>query len=479
MSAVVHPFAPGQPEPQERPRPPHDLRLEQQLLGAVLANNESYHRVSGYLLPDHFFEPVHGRIYAAAARLIGGGRRADGVTLNAMFERDDDLKGMGGGTYLSMMAAAVVSPRDIEDYGRGVFELWQRRELVHHAEELRNKALDQQAENAAELLEAAAANLERIGDGGPEAGELVDLRAAGFAALQEAQDIASGKIEAGRKVELSDVDQKLGGLKRTDLLVLAGRTSMGKTALAVRFAERVATRSEAQGMVVPFFSMEMRPGSLANRVYAQRTGIPYQDIDDGRLDPTQFAQLARTVMPTNLLIDKTPAITFEALRARALRIARRGPIALLVVDHIGLMRPPKHLLRENRSTQIGHITAGLKALAAEIDAPVLALAQLNREPDKRNGADKRPRLSDLYESGRLEQDADVVLFAYREEYYLDQAKPREPEELASWQIKRDKAANVFELIIAKKRHGGTGIVPLYFNAALNKFGDLDRRETVF
>ncbi len=456
-------------------QPPHNIPVEQALLGAILVNNEAFHRVSGFLLADHFFEPVHGRIYEAMSRLIERQQLASPITLAHFFERDEGLKDVGGAQYLARLAASMVSVLDTEDYGRTTFDLYQRRALISAADGLRAAARDPKSEQPAiEILQEARAELDRIDEGGPDEGDAIPLDQSATRAVQLADDIAGGRVDPGQKVELADVDRKLGGLKRARLYVLAGRTSMGKSAVAVRFAERIAMRAAEFGAAVLYFSLEMSADELANRVLAARTGIPYQDLDDGRVDAEQIAQLTRAQasVPQNLLVDETESITLEAIRARAMRRRRKQPIALLVVDHIGLMAPPRHMQRMEHRHQIGHFTKGLKALAKEIDAPVLALSQLNREADKRD--DKRPRLTDLRESGTIEQDADVVLFVFREEYYLDQAKPRDPVELLTWQTKREACNHVLELIVAKKRGGGTGIVPLYYDAALNRFGDLER-----
>ena len=476
MSNVVHVFDPAARDPEQDARElPFNIRAEQALLGLVLLNNEAFHRVAGFLQGAHFFEGVHGEIFDACRRAIEAGGKADPVVLARQFGGHPSLKDQGGASYLSGLASSFLGGLAVEEYARAIFDLWQKRELIRLAEDVRARAYDAATEEtAAELMQAIGAEVERIADGGPDAGASVDLSGAANATVQKAQDIANGKVAPGLKTELVDLDNRLGGMKRQALIVLAARPSMGKTALAARIASRAAQQHPDKA--VAYFSLEEGADGLAARLLAARTGIPYESILSGRVDGHQLEQLSRAqaAMPNNLVIDETGGITLEAIRARALRLHRRAPVALLVVDHIGLMRAPRHLERQDRRLHIEHFTAGLKALAKEIGAPVLALSQLNRQVEQRDPP--IPRLADLRESGSIEQDADVVMFVFREEYYLDRSKPKDGDKAILHDAKLAKARNTVDVIIDKNRHGSVGTVHLFCEIGLNRFGNLERRE---
>lgn len=473
MTAEIHVFDPARPVNLPAPLPAN-IPVEQQLLGAILANSEVLHRVGAYLLPDHFHEPVHGRIYAACRRLLDAGQPVSVVTLGRQFDADPDLKDVGGAQYLPKLLAGLVSVQDAEFHARTVFDLYQRRALIAFADGLRATAIDPAGEAPAiEIVRDAGAELDRIADGGPDEGEALSLEVAALATVQAAQDIAHGQVAPGLMTELTELDGKLGGLKPGALIVLGARPSMGKTALAARIAGRAAQQNP--DAKVGYFSLEENETGISARLLSARAGVPYESILNGRVDDSDIARLAsaQAALPRNLMIDPSGGLSLEQVRARALKLHRRGPLCLIVVDHIGLMRAPRHLEGKDRRHHIDHFTAGLKALAKEIGAPVLALSQLSRKVEEREN--KRPQLSDLRESGGIEQDADVVMFVFREEYYIERNKPRDPTELAGWQSKLDQARNKVEIIIDKARHGSVGVVPLFCQIAMNRFGNLERR----
>ena len=451
-------------------QPPHNIPVEQALLGAVLVNNEALHRVSGFLLAEHFFEPAHGRIYEAMTRLIERGQLASPITLAHFFERDEGLKDVGGAQYLARLAASMVSVLDTEDYGRTTFDLYLRRAAIAAFQSAIAQAYDPRSEEpAAEIIGHAIAELDRIADGGPDRDPVVTIGDAWLEARQHAEAVYKGEVSPGLMTGFRDLDTLLNGLQDGDSSVIAGRPSMGKTALAWAAAERVAARGDR----VVFFSLEMSTRQLAYRSAAAQLNVPASVIarPSGHSILAAAARIDMQNMPIDIV--KSSGITFHALRGRALQLTRRNPARLVVVDHIGLMRPSAETLRAGRVQQIAEITQGLKNLAGELGCPVLALSQLSREVERRD--DKRPMLSDLRDSGTIEQDADQVMFVYRDEYYLDRTVPSE-DELAQHEKALAEARNVMEVLVAKNRNGPTGVAKLYCNIAANKIGDLARQD---
>jgi len=435
---------------------------------------------------------VHGRIFAAVQHLISRGQIADPLTLKAFFEADDALEGVGGARYLSRLAASAVSLVHAGDYGRVIRDLSIRRGLIRIGEEVAGTAYDARVEEpASEQIETAEARLYELAEkGGNESGFSPLSKALTDAVLlAEAAYQRDGRL-SGVGTALIDLDQLLGGLHASDLLVLAGRPGMGKTALATSVAFNAACNHRREvdeqggehtvdGAVVGFFSLEMSAEQLATRILAMRAGLRADHVRRGKMSNDEFARLvdaSRDLAAVPLFIDDTPGLTIPALRTRARRLKRSHGLSLIVVDYLQLMRASRRY--DSRVLEISEITQGLKAIAKELDLPVLALSQLNRGVEGRE--DQRPMLSDLRDSGTIEQDSDVVMFVYREEYYLERAEPvQRADESADkfdtryrqWQERFEAAAGLADVLIAKQRHGPIGNVRLRFDAATTSFGN--------
>jgi replicative DNA helicase len=482
----VTPLREADPKQRGFRAPPHNFEAEMALLGALLSNNRAYDRVSEFLRAEHFADARHGRIYAAVARLIEHGQIADPVTLKNFFEQDGALDDIGGAQYLARLAASVVTIINTEDYGRTIYDRFLRRELINLGEDVVNEAYKVELDkNALSQIEIAEEHLYKLATEGKVEGgfKSFDL------ALREALHVAEAAYKreghiAGVATGLTDLDKLLGGLHPSDLVILAGRPSMGKTALATNIAF-TAARAEARPRagdknpdkrnIVAFFSLEMSAEELATRLLAQEARVSGHKIRRGEIsqkDFSAFAHATQLLSRVPLFIDDTPALSVSVLRTRARRLKRQqGSLALIVVDYLQLLRPSHDSRPENRVQEISDITRMLKALAKELGVPVLALSQLSRQVEQRE--DKRPQLSDLRESGSIEQDADVVMFVYREEYYLERLQP-EPATAkhAEWQEKMDKVHNVAEVIVGKQRHGPVGLARLHFDAAHTRFDNL-------
>lgn len=486
------------PDPSAAPERvlPHNFEAEQALLGAILANNRTLERVTEFLRPEHFAAPVHGRIYDACLSLAARNQIANPVTLKTYLGGDTGLAEMGGDAYLARLAAAAVTVINAEDYGRLIFDLHLRRELIAVGEDMVNEAFDPDIDNPAvgqiEMAEKRLFDLATAGqaEGGFKAFKISLLNAI---ELAEAAHKREGKL-SGVTTGLRDMDKKLGGLHRSDLIILAGRPSMGKTALATNMAFNAAKayRTEisptgekkvTDGAVVAFFSLEMSADQLAGRILAERCEINSHAIRQGELNPAEFEKLvvvAQELHELPLYIDDTPALSVSAVRTRCRRLARTHGLGMIVIDYLQLLQGTTGKRSENRVQEISDITRSLKALAKELQVPVLALSQLSRAVEQRE--DKRPQLADLRESGSIEQDADVVMFVYREQYYLERAEPgRRPEEAEDkfnqryedWHKRLAEVTNTAEAIIAKQRHGPVGAVRLFFDGQYTRFGDLD------
>jgi replicative DNA helicase len=478
---------------------PHNIEAEQALLGAVLINNEAFHRVGEYLRPEHFYEPVHGRIFAAMARLIEGGRLADHVTLKVAFEDDEALRELDGAQYLARLARAAESIVNADDYGRLLHDLALKRGLILVGEEVVNKAYDASLpESGREQIEAAEQRLFTLAQQGEVEG--------GFRAFPTVLTSAVTMVEAafhkdsrvtGVPTALIDLDDKLGGLQPSDLVILAGRPSMGKTALAITIAANAAATQAAgpdaedlqsDTYAVGVFSLEMSAEQLAMRLLSAQAELSSDDLRRGKLRDMDFkkvVQASQDLAGRPLFIDDTPALSVAALRTRARRLKRRQGLSLLVVDYLQLVRPASSSPQTNRVQEIAEITQGLKAIAKELNIPVLALSQLSRAVEQRE--DKRPQLSDLRESGAIEQDADVVMFVYRDEYYQERSEPKQrPEETRErfeeryqgWQKRYEESRGIADLIIAKQRNGPIGSIRLSFDATRGRFSNLEYRDMV-
>ncbi len=478
---------------------PHNLEAEQALLGALLVDNGALDRVNGYLSGEHFFQPVHGRIYDAIVHVTERGQLADPITLKAYFEQDGALVDIGGAEYLVRLVASAVSIININDYGRQVHDLALRRSLIRIGEGVVNTAFDFEVDDPATAqIENAEQRLFDLAERGEIEGGFAPLSRALAGAVEIAERAYKRESRiTGVATGLVDLDNLLGGLHASDLVILAGRPGMGKTALATNIAFNAARRYRAEpgpdgrqvavdGAVVGFFSLEMSAEQLAARMLAEESGVPSDNLRRGSVKPDEWERLVEASQRLNRLpffIDDTPALSMAALRTRARRLKRVHHLSLVVVDYLQLVRPSGKRGYENRVQEVAEVTQGLKAMAKELDVPVLACAQLSRAVEQRE--DKRPQLSDLRESGTIEQDADVVLFIYRDEYYLKQAEPKPratedesggafQERYGKWQQRLERAKGVTDVIVAKHRHGPTGNIELFFEERTTKFGNLER-----
>lgn len=476
--------------------PPANAQAEQALLGALLANNKAYERVSEFLAPEHFVDPIHGRIYQAISRRVEAGQLADAVTLKAEFEHSGILEEVGGVAYLGQLLTAMVGIINAGEYGRTIHDAWLRRQLIDLGETVVNNAFGAEPElDGIKQIETAEQALFDLATDGGSGGGFVTFERALTDAIAGAERAfhRAGHV-SGLSTGLRDLDAKTGGLHPSDLLILAGRPGMGKTALATKIAfgaakslleeaRRADPAAQAKAQIA-VFSLEMSAEQLATRLLAEEARISGDRIRRGDINQKDFdgfVRVSREIAGLPMQIDDTPAITMSALRTRCRRLKRTKGLALVVVDYLQLMRPSAGTRPENRVLEISQITQGLKAIAKELAVPVLALSQLSRAVESRE--DKRPQLSDLRESGTIEQDADSVMFIYRDEYYLAQRMPKEMAfdnsdkfqgAIDKWQQDMDRAHNKAELIIAKQRHGPTGKIDLFFEAEFTRFGDLDQ-----
>ena len=476
--------------------PPSNLQAEQALLGALLANNRAYERVSEFLAPEHFADPIHGRIFQSVARRIEAGQLADAVTLKAEYEHSGVLEEVGGTQYLAQLLTAMVGIINAGEYGKAIHDAWLRRQLIDVGETVVNNAFGADPElDGAQQIESAEQSLFQLAtEGGNNGGFVAFERALTDAILGAERAFRRAGHVSGLTTGLRDMDAKTGGLHGSDLLILAGRPGMGKTALATKiaFGAAKALLAEARAIdanavpkaQVAIFSLEMSCEQLATRLLSEEARVSGDRIrrgDIGQKDFDKFVEVSREIAALPIQIDDTPAITMSALRTRCRRLKRTKGLAMVVVDYLQLMRPSAGTRPENRVLEISQITQGLKALAKELSVPVMALSQLSRAVESRE--DKRPQLSDLRESGTIEQDADAVMFIYRDEYYLAQRAPKQmgfdsedkfQTALSKWQQDMEQVHNKAELILAKNRHGPTGMIPLYFEGEFTRFGDLDQ-----
>ncbi|RFP89489.1 replicative DNA helicase [Rhodobacteraceae bacterium 63075] len=463
---------------------PHSIEAEQQLLGALLTNNDVYDKIASIITSKHFYDPVHARIYETAAARITRNNLASPVTLKAFFEDDEGLKELGGAAYLARLAGAAISAFAVRDYAQMIYDLAVRRDLIALGQEISARAakVEVDSEPREQIVEAEQKLYQLAEQGQAESGFQSFLKA-----VTDAVNVANAAYQrdgglAGIATELADMDKMLGGLHKSDLLILAGRPSMGKTSLATNIAFNVAkaykrgklpdgAEGAVDGGVVGFFSLEMSAEQLAGRILAEASEISSHKIRQGDLDEGEFRRFvdaAKELEACPLFIDDTAAIPIAQLAARARRLKRTHGLDLLIVDYLQLVRGQS----ENRVQEIGEISMGLKAIAKELNIPVVALSQLSRQVESRD--DKRPQLSDLRESGSIEQDADVVMFVFREEYYVEREKPSDHEldKMAEWQERMSRLHGKAEVIIGKQRHGPIGTVELSFESQFTRFGNL-------
>ncbi len=472
--------------PAEPEALPQNVEAEQQLLGAILTNNEVFDRISSFLKPEHFFEPTHARIYEISGARIQKNALASPVTLKAFLEDDPGLKELGGPAYLARIAGAAISSFAARDYAQMIYDLAVRRELIRLGRDISAKAarVDVASEPREQIVEAEQALYSLAEQGQAERGFQSFLKA-----VTDAVVVANAAYQrdgglAGISTGLIDLDKKLGGLHPSDLLILAGRPSMGKTSLATNIAFNIArtykrgerpdgTEGAVNGGVVGFFSLEMSAEQLAARILSEAAEVPSENIRRGDMTEGEFrrfVEAAKTLESCPLYIDDTPALPISQVAARARRLKRTHGLDVLIVDYLQLLRGATRA--ENRVNEVSEITQGLKAIAKELNIPVVALSQLSRQVENRE--DKRPQLSDLRESGSIEQDADVVMFVFREEYYREREKPgdHDLEGMAKWQQVMEQVHGKAEVIIGKQRHGPIGSVELSFEGRFTRFGNL-------
>ena len=450
---------------------PSNLEAEQRLIGAVMFDNSAMESAERIKRSD-FFEPLHGRLWEAMARKIGAGRLAEPVTLADEFRADEAFTALGGMRYLADLLDAAPSGRAVVSLAQTVADVALARSLALMAREIEATALS--GETGANTLEAAEKALHALAETGEAEQGFADFATSLDGAMLIAEEAYHRQGElAGMATGLIDLDQRMGGLVPSNLVVLAARPSMGKTALATNIAYHLAR----QGKSVGFFSLEMSKEELGLRILADASEISSDRIRKGKLDMGELMRLRDCrdqIASLPLHIDETGAISLARLTARARRLQRKKGLDLIIVDYLQLITTGQR--GDNRATEVGAITGGLKALAKDLKVPVIALSQLSRQVENR--PDKRPQLSDLRESGSIEQDADVVMFVYRESYYLSRSEPDQSDDAKhmEWQDKVAKAKGQSEVIIGKARHGPAGTVRLSFNEDLTRFGNLAREQ---
>jgi replicative DNA helicase len=468
---------------------PANVEAEQALLGALLYDNGAFERLSDALQASHFFEPFHGRLFAAVEANIRRGQLADPTLLAEQFQRDAAFQELGGVRYLADLVDRAPPAARAGDYGRAIYDLALRRELIRIGGEISETAHVGDPElTARDQIEAAEQQLYSLAETGTASSGLVGLDVALVRAVEMAAEAYNrdGGL-SGVSTGITDLDAKLGGLHPSDLIIIAARPSMGKSSLCANIAFNVARRYEweptpdggrktVNGGVVAFFALEMSAPQMAMRLLAEVSGVPSDKIRKGEITAVEFGRIrdaATEIQEAPLFIDDTGGISISKLVARARRLKRTSGLDLIVIDYVQLITAGSGSRPENRVQEVSQITQGLKSLAKELQVPVICAAQLSRQVENRE--DKRPQLSDLRESGSIEQDADVVMSIYRESYYLGRTEPREgTEEHLAWQEKMDLIRNEAEVIIGKQRHGPIGTVKLHYDENITKFSNLAR-----
>jgi replicative DNA helicase len=477
------------PEAPGPPSAPANLEAEQALLGAMLYDNGAYERITDALQARHFYEPFHGRLFAAVEGAIRRGHLADPALIAEQFRPDSGFQALGGVRYLADLVDRAPPAARAPDYARVIYDLALRRELIRIGGDIATAAQGVDPElTAFDHIEAAEQQLYSLAETGGTGGGLISLDTA----LAQAVDMAAEAYNrdgglSGLSTGISDLDQKLGGLHPSDLIILASRPSMGKSSLCANIAFNVArnyawepqpdgSRKTVNGGVVAFFALEMSAAQMGMRLLAEVSRVPSDKIRRGEITAAEFGQIrdaAAELQEAALYIDDTGGISLSRLVARARRLKRSVGLDLIVIDYVQLMTTGAGAKPENRVQEVSQITQGLKSLAKELNVPIIAAAQLSRQVENRE--DKRPQLADLRESGSIEQDADVVMSIYRESYYLSRAEPREgTQEHLDWQVKMDEIRSHAEIIIGKQRHGPIGVVKLHYDENLTKFSNLGR-----
>jgi replicative DNA helicase len=471
---------------------PANLEAEAAFLGAVLIDNRVLEELTVPIRPEHFFEPLHSRILERVMLLLDKQMVVTPVTLKPYFEADPAMAELGGTGYLARLTAdgqGLLAPREL---AQQIYDLALLRELVSVGRELVEHALDTSEEvEPMRQIEQAEAALFRVAEGAAGGSEAESFRGATGKALEMIETaINSGGHVSGKTTGFTSINDKCGGLHDSDLIILAGRPGMGKSSLATNIAFNCADRllrdrrdniEKSVGAAVALFSLEMSSDQLATRILAEQAGIPSEALRMGKISRDDFQQLSyasQRLAELPLFIDDTPALTIGALRTRARRLKRKHDIGLIIVDYLQLLQGSGRS-QDNRVNEISEISRGLKTLAKELQVPVIALSQLSRAVEQRD--DKRPMLSDLRESGSIEQDADMVWFIFREDYYIASREPKMPqgdgdmkahEAHQAWQTEMERVFGLAELIVSKQRHGSTGKVRLRFEPKITRFSDL-------
>ena len=457
---------------------PSNLEAEQALLGSILVNNDIIDEVSTIINPNSFYDPAHNKIYEVVETLNNKGMIANPITLKNYFEKDDMLNEVGGTEYLVKLTRFSSSTKQSIDYAKVIHEMYLRRELILISDNLSSETLNAKEQSAEKIIEGTEKSLFDLAERGSFSQSFLKFNQA----LDQTIEMATLAMKndhgiVGVPTGLTDLDEKLGGLHKSDLVILAGRPGMGKTALATNIAYHAAQTllSRQEKSSVAFFSLEMSSEQLSTRILSEQARISSDSIRRGKVteeEINRYIETSRNIYNLLLYIDETPAITIATLSNRARRIKRLFGLSLIVVDYIQLMRSASNKV-EGRVQEVSEITQGLKALAKELKVPVLALSQLSRAVEQRD--DKQPLLSDLRESGSIEQDADVVMFVYREAYYLGNKEPKMGSiEHAEWQSKMNDVNGLADIILGKQRHGPIGNIKVEFEGIYTKFKDLTK-----
>ena len=457
---------------------PSNLEAEQALIGSILVNNDIIDEISTIINPTSFYDPAHTKIYEVIEELNNKGMIANPITLKNYFEKDNMLNEVGGTEYLVKLTRFSSSTKQAIDYAKIIHEMYLRRELILISDNLSSETLDAKEQSAEKIIESTEKSLFDLAERGSFSQSFLKFNQA----LDQTIEMATLAMKNDRGIVgvptgLTDLDEKLGGLHKSDLIILAGRPSMGKTALATNIAYHAAQTllSRQEKSSVAFFSLEMSSEQLSTRILSEQARIKSDDIRRGKVteeEINRYIETSRNIYNLPLFIDETPAITIATLSNRARRIKRLFGVSLVVVDYIQLMRSSSNK-SDNRVQEISEITQGLKALAKELGVPILALSQLSRAVEQRD--DKQPQLADLRESGSIEQDADVVMFVYREAYYLERKQPKLGSiEHAEWQSKMNDVNGLADIILGKQRHGPTGTIKVEFEGIYTKFKDLSK-----
>ena len=460
-----------------------NIGAEQALLGAIISNNLALEKVENFLEPKHFSSKINGLIFKTLKKLISNDQVADLNTLKIFLENDDDFIDNGGMSYLLKISENSISIINSKQYGELIYDLFIRRKLINLGTNLINESHENfEEQDSNEIIENIESNLFNLtNEGETQKGPkqfdniLEDTLEYAEKAFKKSEDVV------GLKTGLNDFDKKIGGLHRSDLIIVAGRPSMGKTAFATNIASNICNNKKSTKKTnVLFFSLEMSSEQLATRILSEISKISSEGIRTGNLSKNEFEKLIKSsenLKDLSLFIDDSPALTISSIRTRSRRLKRKHGLDLIIIDYLQLLSGESRNLNDNRVKEISDITRGLKAIAKELNIPIVALSQLSRKVEDRE--EKRPQLADLRESGSIEQDADLVVFLYREEYYLARTEPPEgTEKHIMWTSKMEKVHNIAEAIVAKHRHGPISRVKLHFSAANTKFSDLADTQTV-